>query len=98
MGINGDLWADMGTKLLRLLLQEAKAFEAKASALASASWFQKHKASALAFGKSFRFSFGFVTSQIQNFTIGFVVSKLKKINIFHFQITFACIFCLNFNK
>ncbi len=52
--------ADMGTKLLRLLLHEAEAFDAKASA--SALWFQKLNslASASWFGKSF----GFVTSQI----------------------------------
>ncbi len=37
---------DMGTKLLRLQLHEAEAFEAKASALAS--WFGKLKASASA--------------------------------------------------
>ena len=46
----------------------------------------------------FGFSFGFGTSQIQKFMIGFVVSNLEKLNIFHFQIMFACTFCLNFNK
>ena len=91
---------DMGTKLLRLWLHEAEAFEAKAStsALASASWLQKLKASTSWFGKSFGFSFSLVTSQVQNITIGFVVSKPEKLNIFHFQIIFGCIFCLNFNK
>ena len=91
---------DMGMKLLWLRLHEAETFEAKASASASASCFQKLKASDSAswLWKSFGFSFGFVTSQIQNFTLGFVVSKLEKLYIFHFQIMFVCIFCLNFNK
>ncbi len=72
--------------------------KAKASASASASWFQKLKASASASASWFDQSFGFVTSQIQNSTFGFLVSKLEKLNIFHFQIMFARIFCLNFNK
>ena len=38
------------------------------------------------------------TSQVQNFTFDFVGSKLEKLNIFLFQIMFACTFCLNFNK
>ena len=98
--------ADMGRKLLqrRLRLREAEAFEVKATATdsASASWFQNLKASTSAsaswLGESFGFSFGFVTPQILNFTFGFVVSKLEKFNIFHVQIMFVCIFCLNFNK
>ena len=40
----------------------------------------------------FGFSFGFVTTQVQNFTLRFLDPKLKKLNIFHFQIMFACIF------
>ncbi len=82
----------MGTKLL--WLHEAEAFGVKASAL----WFQKLKASASWIGKGFGFSFGFATSQIQNFTFGFIVSKLIKLNILNFQIMLACIICLNLNK
>ncbi len=73
----------MGTQLLQLRLHEAEAFEAKAlqfqklKALASASWFGK--------------GFGFVILQVQKFTFGFLDSKLEKLNIFHFQIMFACI-------
>ncbi len=73
----------MGTKLLQLRLHEAKAFEAKA--LASASWFQNLKASASWLGKSFGFSFDFVTSQIQNFMFGYVVSKPEKTQHFSFS-------------
>ncbi len=64
----------MGTKAkllwvcLRLRLDEAEAFEAKALASTPSRWFQKLKASASA--SWLRKSFGFITSQIQNLIAG----------------------------